>query len=45
MRKELAPGSIVLMHTIAASSLAIEPIDELLECRNLQGVSLSTLPG
>ena len=45
MRKHLFPGSIVLMHTIAASSLAIEPIDELLERRNLQGVTLSTLLG
>lgn len=45
LRKTLVPGSIVLMHTIAASSLAIEPIDELLERRNLQGVLLSTLLG
>ena len=45
MRKELAPGSIVLMHTIAPSSLAIYPIADLLAHRNLQGVSLSTLQG
>lgn len=43
LREQLAPGSIVLMHAIAPSSLAIEPIHELLRRRYLQAVSLSTL--
>lgn len=45
LRKKLAPGSIVLMHTIAPSALAIEPIADLLARRNLKAVPLSTLLG
>ncbi|MCE2488617.1 MAG: polysaccharide deacetylase family protein [Anaerolineae bacterium] len=43
MRKHLAPGSIVLMHTIAPSSLAIEPIADLLARKRLKAVPLSTM--
>ena len=45
MRQELAPGSIVLMHTIAPSSLAIDPVADLLERRNLKAVPLSQMLG
>ncbi len=43
MRKHLAPGSIVLMHSIAPSSLAIEPIADLLARKRLKAVPLSTM--
>ncbi|MDE0609389.1 MAG: polysaccharide deacetylase family protein [Anaerolineaceae bacterium] len=45
MRKELTPGSIVLMHTIAPSSLAIDPVADLLARRNLKAVPLSQMLG
>ncbi len=45
MRKEVAPGSIVLMHTIAPSSLAIDPVADLLARRNLKAVPLSQMLG
>lgn len=45
MRKHLRPGSIVLMHTIAPSSLAIDPVVDLLERRKLKAVPLSQMLG
>ncbi|MCY3945328.1 MAG: polysaccharide deacetylase family protein [Anaerolineaceae bacterium] len=45
MRQKLAPGSIVLMHTIAPSSLAIGPVADLLARRNLKAVPLSQMLG
>ena len=43
MRKHLVPGSVVLLHTIRATSLAIDPIADLLEQRYMRAVALSTL--
>ncbi|MCY3947486.1 MAG: hypothetical protein OXF44_14505 [Anaerolineaceae bacterium] len=45
MRQHLAPGSIVLMHTIAPSSPAIEPVADLLARRNLKALPLSHMLG